>query len=252
MSDILADRALLARHCAPPRSRHDCAFFGAMAVLLALTAFAGFAPTFYLRSPLTGLPPLVPLLVVHAVLFSAWMLLYPAQVILVATGATRWHRKLGIAGAILAASMAVMGTVAQIEHTRNVMMDGSYAKNGLVEDLGLSLSMLDVAAFTAFVSAAIWLRRRPDQHKRLMLFATLAIIGPAVVRLPAITSLPPIGVVMSPLVFIVPPVVYDVLTRGRPMLVTVWSVVISVAYHILAMILVGTGVAGGVAGWVSG
>jgi hypothetical protein len=251
MSEILADRPLLARHSAPFRARHDSAFFGGMAILLAIVVFAGFAPTFYLRPPLRVLPTLSPLLIVHAVLFSAWMLFYPVQVILVATGAARWHRQLGIAGAVLAASMVLMGTAAQVEHTRAVIGDGSYASNALVEDLGLSLSMLDIAVFAAFVSAAIWLRHRPDQHKRLMLFATLAIIGPAMVRFSAITSLPPIAVVMSPLIFVIPLMAYDVLTRGRLLPVTVWGVSISVAYHVLAMVMVASGVAGSVARWVS-
>jgi hypothetical protein len=221
-----------------------------MAVLLALTVFAAFAPAFYPGATSTE-PPLSLLLIVHAGLFSGWMLLYPAQVLLVATGAVRWHRQVGVAGTLLAASMVVMGVLAQVEHTRRVIADGSYARNVLVEDLGLSLSILDVVVFAAFVSAAIGLRRHPAQHKRLMLFATLAIIGPAVVRFPAITALPPVAVVLSPLIFVLPAIAYDVLTRGRLMAVTLWGVVISVAYHLLSMVLVGAGVAGGVARWIA-
>jgi hypothetical protein len=251
MPDIVADEGALARQRAPARARHDSAFFGGMAVLLAITAIAGFAPPLLPGSQLTELPPLTPFLAVHAALFFAWTLFYPSQVLLIAKGAVRWHRKLGVAGAVLAASMAITATVVQVERTHRVVTDGSYAKNSLVEGLGLGLGLLDVVVFVAFVSAAIWLRQRPDQHKRLMLFATIAVIGPAMVRFPAITSLPPIAVVMSPLIFVVPLIAYDVLTRGRLNRATVWGSVISVAYHVLAMVLAGSGVTGDVARWIS-
>jgi hypothetical protein len=250
MPDTLANEGALARHRAP--ARHDSAFFGGMAVLLAITAFAAFTPPLRPGSQLTELPPLSPFLAVHAALFFAWILFYPSQVLLIAKGAVGWHRTLGVAGAVLAASMAVTATVVQMERTRRVVTDGSYAQNPIVEGLGLGLGMLDVAVFVAFVSAAIWLRHRPDPHKRLMLFATVAIIGPAMVRFPAITSLPPVAVVMSPLIFVVPLIAYDVLTRGRPNRATVWGSVISVAYHVLAMVLAGSGVTGGAARWISG
>ena len=50
------------------------AFFVTMAVLLGIAVFVGFARSYYLK-PLFGTRPLTPLLHVHGVIFSAWMLL---------------------------------------------------------------------------------------------------------------------------------------------------------------------------------
>jgi hypothetical protein len=174
------------------------------------------------------------------------------QVVLVASGAARWHRRVGIAAAAVAALMIITAIVAQVERTGRVMADGSFARNAFVENLGLGLALLDILVFAGFVVAAIWLRRLPDQHKRLMLFATLAVVGPALVRFPAVTSLPPIAVVMSPLAFAVPLIAYDMLTRGRLVLATVWGLLISAGYHVLAMVLAGAGITAALARWVAG
>ncbi|HEY0341026.1 MAG TPA: hypothetical protein VGC34_09495, partial [Steroidobacteraceae bacterium] len=235
MTDTPSHRVVLARHDARTRVRRDSVFFGSMAALLASVVFAGFAPTFYMRSQLGTLPPLAPLFILHGALFSAWMLFILMQVGLVTASALRWHARLGRAGAVLAVLMTATGIAAQIEHTRAVVMDGTYGKNTLIEDLGLSLSFLDVGVFMAFVAVGIWFRQHAEQHKRLMLLATLAVVGPAVVRLPGITALPPPMVVMSPVVFVIPLVVYDFLTQRRASSVSLWGVAVMAGYHILAM-----------------
>ncbi|MEJ1965671.1 MAG: hypothetical protein WDO56_30610 [Gammaproteobacteria bacterium] len=251
MTETSCDHSALSRAAALPRLRRDSIFFGAMAAWLAVTVFVGFAPTFYLRSHSGDLPTLSPLLTMHGLLFSAWMLLYPAQTALVAAGRMRWHRQIGIAGAVLAASMVLLGTAVQIAHTRRLVLDGSYANNSLVEDLGLSLGLLDILVFLAFVSTAIWCRRRPAQHKRLILLATLALIGPAVVKIPGITAFPPLAVVLSPLIPVIPLMFYDLLSCRKILPVTLWGVGISIGYHILAVALVGVGAAGALARWIA-
>ena len=45
-----------------------------------------------------------------------------------------------------------------------------------------------VVLFALCVGAAVWLRRRPADHKRLMVFASLAALGPAADRLIAFTG----------------------------------------------------------------
>jgi hypothetical protein len=251
MADTLDDRPALARRHAATRATYDSAFFGALAVLLAITAFAGFASSFDLNARPAGEPALSPLLVLHAGLFFAWMAFHPAQVALVAMRAARWHRRLGVAGVVLAASMAASAILVTVERTRRVVRDGTYSNNAFVESLGLSLGVLDIGLFAAFVAAAIHERRRPDQHKRLMLFATVAIVGPAMVKFPAITSLHPMVVIMSPLIFVVPLPAYDMLTRRRLLPATVWGVVVSVAYHLVAMVMAGAGVADSLARWIA-
>ena len=95
-------------------SHRDRLFYGSIAVALALTVFLGFGPTYFFpifaRSPQstqTG-GPVTPLVHVHAALFSAWVLLFIAQTTLVAQSRIAVHRRLGIAGGVLAALMVIM------------------------------------------------------------------------------------------------------------------------------------------------
>jgi len=57
-----------------PGWRYDRYFFAGMVVALLITAFADFAPTYYLAG-LTSAKLPAPIVHVHAVLQSAWMLL---------------------------------------------------------------------------------------------------------------------------------------------------------------------------------
>jgi len=61
-------------------------------------------------------------------------------------------------------------------------------------------NLASVRAFTLLGAAAILLRGRPQAHKRLMLLASIAIIGPAVAR---VSRWPPFGGEDSPSVLVV-------------------------------------------------
>ena len=96
------------------------AFFLVASVLMVLIVFLGFLPSFYLRFQFRTTP--LPIhLIVHGVVMTAWMLLFLAQTVLVATLRSDLHRKLGIAGAVLAAIVVVVGVHATLS------MPGYYA-----------------------------------------------------------------------------------------------------------------------------
>src|SRR5512134_3548234 len=63
----------------------DHRFFTAMALAAALTAFVGFAPSYYLRG-FSGAQPLTTLVHIHGALATAWMLLFLTQTALVSSG----------------------------------------------------------------------------------------------------------------------------------------------------------------------
>jgi hypothetical protein len=77
-------------------------------VAILLTVFAGFSRTFFLR-PYFQTQPLLPLLIAHGIIFSAWIVLFITQTTLVATKRTRIHMRLGIAGGVLASLMIIIG-----------------------------------------------------------------------------------------------------------------------------------------------
>src|SRR5262245_35357113 len=88
--------------------RRERRFFTGMAVMLALACFACFAPSYSLKSQF-GNAPIQPLVHLHGAVFSAWMFLLIVQTSLIATGRSALHRKLGIAGAVLAVLLLVTG-----------------------------------------------------------------------------------------------------------------------------------------------
>jgi hypothetical protein len=178
-------------------SRRDRRFFVGMSIAAAATVFFGFAPTYYLKSfthtafyP-TGLPvsPSLPALVhVHALVFSAWVLLFLVQTTLIAADRFRAHRRLGIAGAVLAPVMVVLGVMTAMKGAR----DGWNPGGPYPDALGfLIVGLVDVLIFAGFVAAGLYFRRRPELHKRLMLLATVGgLMWPAITRMPYVAGRP--------------------------------------------------------------
>src|SRR5260370_9642898 len=158
-----------------PRDRF---FYTAMAVVAASLVFAGFARAYYLR-PLFTHAPLKPLLHFHGFLFTCWLVLVLAQVTLVAAKRTDLHRRLGVAGGVLAALMVVVGPIVAIHSAR-----GEFSPLAPDALSFLVVPLFDILVFATLVAAALYYRRQPQTHKRLMLVATFALLPAAVGRLP--------------------------------------------------------------------
>ena len=213
-------------------------FYTGMSVAILATVFSGFSRTFYLRPHFQQVQPLVPLLIVHGIVFSSWILLLITQTSLVAARRTRTHMKLGIAGGVLAASMVVIGTVTAI-----VRAKGSVSPIPGVNPLSfLTIPLGDMLVFAILIGAAFYFRRKPDVHKRLMLLATIGILPAAVARLPFdfIQRAGPLAFFGLSDLFIIPCLIYDLATRGRPHRATMIAGALIVISHPLRMVIGGT------------
>jgi hypothetical protein len=157
--------------------RSERTFYTWAAVVAALVVFAGFARTYYLKGAF-GTPDLSALKHLHGFVMTAWFTLFLVQVRLVATGRTRIHRKLGVAGAVLAVLVVIVGTTTALVAAKNGATPGPPPLVFLAIPLG------DMVVFAALISAAILYRKRSDFHKRLMLLATLSILTAAIARIP--------------------------------------------------------------------
>ena len=94
-----------------PGRRYDHLFFSAMALLILATVFVGFARTYYLAGVFHA--PLPSLIIhLHGAAFSCWILLLVTQTSLVSAGRVDIHRRLGIAGFLLACLMVILGVLA--------------------------------------------------------------------------------------------------------------------------------------------
>ena len=155
-------------------------YLGASVVFLALV-FWTFARTFYLK-PFFGTPPLSALLHIHGAVMSGWVVLLVVQSSLIATHRVRWHRRLGVLGALWAALLVIIGSFTTLHAAaREVRGHTDFAASQVVIT---SLDLLQMLFFAGFVAIAIWQRHRADYHKRLMLLTIACMLPDALARLP--------------------------------------------------------------------
>ncbi|MEO5740395.1 MAG: hypothetical protein ABIS29_07355 [Vicinamibacterales bacterium] len=160
-----------------PRPRFFVVFSSATLLLV----LAGFTTTFFL--PLARGTFSRPWFVyAHGSLFFLWASLLVAQALLAMRRRLKWHRQLGWFGAALVPAMAGSGVLVAHWATRRDIAAGE-AADALPFFFG---ALMDMFLFASLASAAILLRGNPTAHKRLILIATLAILGAAVGRIPVL------------------------------------------------------------------
>ena len=113
----------------------------------------------------------------HGAVFTLWLLLFVAQPAFIAQGSIRLHRRIGLLGAGLAAAMVVMGLVATFVAIRVHMVPSFFPKG-----VFLVMNAVGICVFGGIVAAGVALRRNAEWHKRLMLTATVSILGPGLGR----------------------------------------------------------------------
>ena len=174
-----------------PRSR----FFTTMAVLLLVIVFVGFAPSFYLKIffETRELPWYVHL---HGAVLTAWFTLFLVQTLLVATRRTPTHRRLGTLAGV-AAVLLVLTTIFLI-----LNLEASLTARGRTPKEPIEMVVLgDLAALTGFsilISVGISFRHRPALHKRAMLLAFIALVGPALARIARFPVFAEVGLAFVP------------------------------------------------------
>jgi hypothetical protein len=173
---------------------------------------------------------------IHGLVFTGWILLFLTQTSLVAARRVDLHRRLGVAGAVMAGLLVVLGvTTAIASARRNVAAGNAGALVFLATPLG------DMLVFGVLVAAAFYYRRRSDIHKRLMFLATISILGAAFVRWPfAIVANGPLAFFGTTDLFIVAALIHDGLSRGRPHPADVWGGLLIVASQPLRLAVAGT------------
>ena len=221
-------------------------FYTGMAIAILAAVLVGFARSFFLRPLFPGYPsPSEPIFYVHGSLFVAWIALFVLQTSLVATGRTTVHRRVGPFGAVLAASMVALGTVVALVAARRPT---GFTGVPVPPLQFLTVPLFDMALFALFAlfaALAVARRRDPQRHKRLMLLATINLVGAAVARWPSVFALGPLGFFGISDLFLVPLVVWDLRTRGKLHPVTLWGGLLMIASQPLRLLV------GGTDGWLA-
>jgi hypothetical protein len=189
-----------------------------MSIASVLAVFVGFAPTYYLKGFFHA-APLTLLVHLHGLVFTSWVLLFFAQNVLVASRQIGIHRRLGVAGAALAALVVAVGLTTALAFARRTVATGG------AETLAfLAIPFGDMLVFGILATAGILCRRRPETHKRLMLVATISILGAAVSRWPfAIMQTGPVAFFVVTDLFVLAGVCYDLVSRRRIHSAYVWG-----------------------------
>lgn len=153
------------------------------ALVAAFIVFAGFAPTYYLKGIFDS-PDLSTLKHLHGAVMTTWFVLFGVQAWLVSADKVRVHRKLGVAGIVLAIVVIAVGMQLGIASAR-----AGVSPVAEISPLAfLVLPVGEMVAFAGLFSTAIALRRRTDWHKRLMATASIAMLAPAFARLPFVAD----------------------------------------------------------------
>lgn len=195
------------------------AFYIAMSILMCACVFIGFSPT-YFQAGLIHAPLPSPIIHIHGAAFTLWMLLFVVQATLISARRVLWHRTLGTIAFCLPPVMVVLGIIAAIDALHRGVELGP-----LDPSVSLAIPLIGIVVF-AFIIYASWrARRRPDAHKRLILIATIGLVGAAFGRFPwARIGLPPAaGAVTGISILLLLLVAFELFTIRRVHRSTMWA-----------------------------
>ena len=128
------------------------------------------------------------------------------------------HRRLGVAGAVLAATMVVAG--ARGSPSPPPRRRGAAGNAPLAF---LVIPLFDLVLFAGFAPLRWWRDANKEAHKRLMLLAYVSIITAAIARLPGCSALGPPAFFGLSLLFVTAGAIYDFVSRGRVHKVYRWA-----------------------------
>lgn len=211
-------------------------FYTGMSLCIAALVFVGFARSWFLArwfAPPEGTPEIGPLLIAHGAVFTTWVLLSVIQPSLIAAGRTDVHRRLGYAAAGIAVLMVFLGNAVAIAaiHVGYIGLGDPY--------VFYAIPFFDIQTFALFAALAIIRRRRPQEHKRLMLLASTQLLEPAMARMPiaAFQAGMPYASLFGSDFVIVAGVIYDLATRRRINPVWLWGGAVVVLSGVVRLLI---------------
>jgi len=223
-------------------------FFLTMTVALAIVVFVGFSRSFFLSPFFPGHPaPAERFFRLHGVAFAAWFTLLVVQASLIAGRRVQLHRRLGVAGACLAAAMVVLGTIGAIIGARR---PGGFIGVDVPPLVFLVVPLLEIPIFGTLTALAIAKRNIAQTHKRLILIASISLTSAAFARWPVVGGGGPVAFFGATDLFIVALAVWDFKSLGRLHPVTKWAGSVFVLLQPLGLALGGTALWIGFAGWL--
>lgn len=169
--------ALIARRPFSPLHAGDRGFFAAFLVACWMGVLFGFYGASSARFSGHADYPAPPILVGHAILFSAWLALLTAQILFVRAKRLRLHKKLGRFAIPLVPLMVYSAVAAELHSQRFYIQRHDDDLHFFILPLFYAASFGILATWALLVA-----KRDPVSHKRLILLATTVIVGAAYAR----------------------------------------------------------------------
>lgn len=113
---------------------------------------------------------------IHAAVFVGWMVLLTAQVLLIRSGRIRLHRRLGQGGAVMVPVMLGVGFWAAWT------VDTASISAGTANGAFLAIQGVALVIFGPLMTLALYCRRDPAAHRRLVLLATAPLVDAGFAR----------------------------------------------------------------------
>lgn len=152
-------------------------FYFGMTLIMAFFVFAGFGMSYWFPMASGSFPPAPPVVHLHGWVFSAWMILLVVQAALISGRNVMLHRSLGTFGIALATAVLLLGTLISV-----LGLSGGVRNPGPDFFDAMYLSFMAVTGFAILFTLAIRNVRRPEAHRRLILFSILPLLPPGVNR----------------------------------------------------------------------
>ena len=231
------------------RHLFDRRLFLAAAIGFPLIVLAGFARTYYLKLWFAA-PPLPSLLVhLHGLVMTAWVVLFVVQVWFISSKRIRLHQRLGYAGVGLGALVIATGIPTAL---RAAKFGSTSAPPDIPPLSFLIVPLADVVVFALLFGGAIYYRRKPAAHKSLMLLTAVALLPPAVARIPVtpLQALGPIWFLGLPTAVAIGCLLLDARRRGFVNKVFLTGTVVLIASYVVRLAIMPTQAWTTVATWL--
>lgn len=196
-------------------------FYIGMAIFLIIMVVLGFGSTYgyqlVMGQEISGLRVVETdwLIHIHAAVFVGWMALLFTQTVFILRGRTQKHMTLGKSVGIgLAVAVLIAGSLITIEQIQAAVSKGVVTWGDWPTILKATLqSWMGLLLFAGLYGLGLFYRKRPQAHKRYMIFATIMLVFAATSRMGYLLGSWHNTIGMG--LMVVPIFIYDLYAIGR-------------------------------------
>lgn len=190
----------------------DRRLFLISAIAFPLLVLAGYFKSYYFSAFFDARPIANALVHAHGIVMSVWVVYFVAQVALIRSKNIKLHISMGMAGIALAALVVIVGlaTAYDSQLVRHSSPPGTDPHEFFILPLG------DMVLFVVYFAGAIYYRKRPLEHKTLMLMTAINFLPAALFRIPFIPENLAMPVAFgAPLLMAISSLVYLKIKHGK-------------------------------------